>query len=67
MDPNIKSGRGGLNESIFSAASDVMAVMRPKNGVKIRKNQAEFGSGRYVNSNTSRMSLHQYSKMAEDN
>ena len=65
LDNHVKGAAAGLNESIFSAASDVMQAMRPKNGVKIRKNKAEFGSGRYINTNRSKMSLAQYTELAD--
>lgn len=64
VDPTLKNGIAGLNESTFSVGTDVMSIMQPKNGVKIMKRGAEKGHGRYINSNESKMSLDDYQQMA---
>ena len=67
IDEPTKRGMGGLNMSIFSSATDVINVMQAKNGVKMRSNKQEIGSGRYVNNNPSKMSLKDYNEIAEKN
>jgi len=41
--------------------------MKPKNGVKLKSNRAEIGTGRYVNSNPSKISLADYHDIANKN
>jgi len=65
MNDSIRNRAAGLNESTFSVGADIMAVMRPKNGVKIRKDKFEFGRGKYMNDNPRQMSLDQYGELAE--
>lgn len=67
IDNATKHGMGGLNTAIFSSASDVMDIMQAKNGVKMKSNKQEIGTGRYVNSNPSKMSLSVYHEIAEKN
>lgn len=67
IDELTKRGMGGLNMSIFSSATDVINVMQAKNGVKMRSNKQEIGSGRYVNKDPSKMSLKDYNEIAEKN
>lgn len=41
--------------------------MKPKNGVKLKSNRAEVGSGRFVNTNPSKISLADYNDIATKN
>ena len=38
-DSILRNRAAGVNESTFSVGADIMAVMRPKNGVKIRRDK----------------------------
>ena len=57
MDGSAKNNVAGLNESTFSVGQDVMTVMKPKNGVKIKRDRQEFGRGRYIAENPNQMSM----------
>ena len=63
MDNSAKNKAAGLNESTFSVGQDVMTVMKPENGVKIKKDRQEYGRGKFVSKNTNQMSLAQYDDM----
>ena len=67
IDEPIKQGMGGLNTTIFSSTTDVVQIMQAKNGVKLVSNKQEVGTGRYINSNPSKMSLSKYNQIAEQN
>ena len=58
---------GGINSNVFSSGNEITDIMKPKNGVKLKSNRAEVGSGRYVNSNPSRISLADYNDIATKN
>ena len=47
----------GLNTNVFSAATDVLDMMKPGNGIKIKSRKMEVGQGNYVNQVQSKMSL----------
>tara|TARA_B110000305_G_C18905837_1_gene388492 strand:- start:185 stop:340 length:156 start_codon:yes stop_codon:yes gene_type:complete len=38
--------------------------MKPKNGVKIKNRNIEMGSGKFINNNSSTMSLNDYRELA---
>jgi len=58
---------GGINSNIFSSGSEITDIMKPKNGVKLKSNRAEVGSGRFVNPNPSKLSLAEYNDIATKN
>ena len=49
--------REGLNEPVISVSADVMEVMKPENGVQIRKDKKVYGSGIFENDRRRKMSL----------
>ena len=48
----------GINSRLFSSATnDISKIVEPKNGVKLKSNRHEFGSGIYHNPFKTKMSL----------
>ena len=61
QDPN---GNPGINARIFSTSNDLSEIIKPKNGVRLKNNRVEIGTGRYKNTNPSKMSLADYNDLA---
>ena len=57
----------GINSSVFSSNSGVLEMASPGNGVKLSAKNSVLGTGRYVNSNKSKMSLADYQSIANFN
>lgn len=61
-DPN---SNPGINARIFSTSNDLSEIIKPKNGVRLKNNRVEIGTGRYKNPNPSKMSLADYNDIAK--
>jgi len=55
----------GLNLNVFGSSTDLMDVMRAKQGVAIRNGRAEIGAERYQPTNPHSMSREEYDAFAE--
>ena len=54
-----------MNEAALSIHNDVVDVMKPENGVLIRKGRKTYGNGIYKNDSKTQMSLDQYEVIAD--
>lgn len=59
------SGNPGINSRIFSTSNDLSEIIKPKNGVRLKNNRVDIGTGRYRNTNPSKMSLVDYQDLAK--
>jgi hypothetical protein len=61
---NDRDTNPGINARIFSTSNDLSEVIKPKNGVRLKSNRVDIGTGRYKNNNPSKMSLADYKDIA---
>ena len=55
----------GTNTNIFGSATELIDVIKPRNGVKFRKDKKEIGDGKYIKNDPSKLSISEYRDMYE--